>query len=195
MGWGYRIFRSYARQLKPPKNRMPQRAVATVGTTVHRLSWADKHAGYRMRCSCGWVDSALRSNERQAINTGNAHVVRVRRAASEQQRQPRKRVTAAEGLVVITLMVVATVIALVVANLNRPHTSYDDGYQWGGANTVGIISKTAPSCLQSEMVSSGPVDDPNFIIHKPQGANEPNDNFDQWYAGCEAGAKNVLAGN
>jgi hypothetical protein len=45
------------------------------------------------------------------------------------------------------------------------------------------------------MVSSGQIDDPNFIFDKPQGDNKPNDNFAQWHAGCEAGAQDILAGN
>ena len=43
------------------------------------------------------------------------------------------------------------------------------------------------------MVSSGEVDDPNFVFDKPAGADEPNDNFAQWHAGCEAGAQNTIA--
>jgi hypothetical protein len=42
------------------------------------------------------------------------------------------------------------------------------------------------------MVSSGPVDDPNFIYNKPTGADEPNDDFAQWSAGCMAGAQKTI---
>jgi len=85
------------------------------------------------------------------------------------------------------------VIAIIVHFVNAAtRTSYDDGYQWGQAETVGIISKTAPSCSRLEMVSNSPVDDPNFVYNKPAGANEPNDNFAQWHAGCEAGAQKTI---
>jgi hypothetical protein len=43
------------------------------------------------------------------------------------------------------------------------------------------------------MVTSGPVDDSNFIFNKPEGAAEPSDNFSQWQAGCEAGAQSVIS--
>lgn len=150
MGWGQRLVRPYFRQAKPRKRPMPQRAMATVGTTVHRLSWSDKHAGYRMKCSCGWVDSMLRMNEREAVNTGNAHVLAVRRAASG---VPRWGARAGWIVLLIAAVVIGTVV--VVSNLTSGGP-YNDGYQWGEANTVGVISKTAPRCSQAEMTSSGP---------------------------------------
>jgi hypothetical protein len=87
---------------------------------------------------------------------------------------------------------VAVCALLVVACGPSGNQSYNDGYEWGMANTVGMIMKTAPSCSQTEMVSSGSVDDPNFFINKPQGADEPNDDFAQWSAGCEAGAQQII---
>ena len=42
------------------------------------------------------------------------------------------------------------------------------------------------------MVSSGSVGDPNFVYTKPQGADEPNDDFAQWSVGCEAGAQKTI---
>jgi hypothetical protein len=91
------------------------------------------------------------------------------------------------------LAIVAAALALLmVACGPSDNQSYNDGYEWGMAETVGIIMKTAPSCSQTEMVSSGPVSDPNFIFNKPQGADEPSDDFAQWSAGCKAGAQQTI---
>ena len=92
------------------------------------------------------------------------------------------------------LLLVLLVMAVVLGvGLAQGHSSYNDGYQWGEANTIGILSKTAPSCSQSEMVSSGEVNDSNFIFNKPEGDNEPKDNYVKWQAGCEAAARSVIA--
>lgn len=48
--------------------------MATVGGKTHRLIWADRNAGWRFRCTCGWIDPKVRWTERNAINVGNAHV-------------------------------------------------------------------------------------------------------------------------
>jgi hypothetical protein len=53
---------------------MPKRAVRTVGGKTHRITWADRHAGYRMKCSCGWIDPKNHWGERGAIEAGNRHV-------------------------------------------------------------------------------------------------------------------------
>jgi hypothetical protein len=87
---------------------------------------------------------------------------------------------------------VAVCALLVVACGPSGNQSYNDGYEWGMVETVGIIVKTAPNCSQTEMVSSGPVDDPNFFYNKPSGADEPNDDFAQWSAGCKAGAQKTI---
>jgi len=90
---------------------------------------------------------------------------------------------------------VAACAILVVACGPSGNQSYNDGYEWGMANTVGILMKTAPSCSQTEMVSSAAkVADPNFLLHEnwPQGADEPNDDFAQWSAGCKAGAQQTI---
>lgn len=87
---------------------------------------------------------------------------------------------------------VAVCALVVVACDPSGNQSYNDGYQWGMAETIGIIMKTAPSCSQTEMVSSGPVADPNFFHNKPSGADEPSDDFAQWSAGCEAGAQKTI---
>ena len=71
MRWAWR--HSATRQmLKPPPK--PKRAMATVSGETHRLVWADRNAGWRFRCTCGWIDPKVRWAERNAINAGNAHV-------------------------------------------------------------------------------------------------------------------------
>jgi len=70
--------------------------------------------------------------------------------------------------------------------------SYNDGYAWGNASTVGVLLKTAPYCSPAEMTSSGPVVDPHWLFEKPTGAGEPNDNFAQWFSGCMAGGLQAL---
>lgn len=52
----------------------PRLALATVNGRTHRLTWADRNAGWRMKCSCGWIDPKLRLGQRKAKNVGNAHV-------------------------------------------------------------------------------------------------------------------------
>lgn len=75
MRWAWK--HSATRQLvtKTPK---PKQAMATVGGVTHRLRWADRNAGWRFRCSCGWIDPKVRWTERNAINAGNAHIRSVR---------------------------------------------------------------------------------------------------------------------
>jgi hypothetical protein len=129
--------------------------------------------------------------QRSAITVGNGHVTGVRRAARtpRQKQQENNRVIS-----VLVLIVLIIVVAIGVHLFDLATASpYGDGYQWGEANTVGVISKTAPSCSRSEMVSSRGVDDPNFIFNKPVGDDKPSDNFAQWHSGCEAAAKSVIA--
>lgn len=169
---------------------MPRQAMATVNGVTHRLKWLDRNSGWRMGCSCGWADPKLRGSQSSAINAGNAHITGARRAARTPHQKRQDQVVRRFVAVAIGL---AIVVALIVHFINAAtRTSYDDGYAWGQAETVGIISKTAPSCSQSEMVSSGPVNDPNFVYNRPSGADQPNDNFAQWQAGCEAGAQNTI---
>lgn len=65
-----------------PKPKKPKRAQATVGGITHRLVWNDRNAGFRFRCSCGWVDPKLRWTENNAIQAGNSHVRSARWNAS-----------------------------------------------------------------------------------------------------------------
>ena len=96
----------------------------------------------------------------------------------------------------MVLSLITTVIAIAVGvhvYAVATRSSYSEGYQWGQANTIGYLSKTAPSCSRSEMASSRAITDPNFAYNKPIGNGLPNGNFAQWQAGCEAGAKSVIA--
>ena len=100
--------------------------------------------------------------------------------------------------VAVAVVVIAGIAALVITgfggtNLSpSSNASYNDGYAWGNANVLGILSKTAAYCSPAEMTSSGPVADPGWVIHKPMGAGEPNDNFAQWSMGCRAGGLQAL---
>ena len=71
LGWAWK--HSATRQLikGPPK---PKPARATVGAVNHRLIWANRNAGWRYRCTCGWIDPNVRWTERNAIGAGNAHI-------------------------------------------------------------------------------------------------------------------------
>lgn len=57
----------------------PKRVVTTVGGVTHRLTWADRNAGWRLRCSCGWIDPKLRWTEGNALREGNGHALAARR--------------------------------------------------------------------------------------------------------------------
>lgn len=76
MRWAWK--HSATRQIvkRPPK---PKQAMTTVGGITHRLRWADRNAGWRFRCSCGWIDPKMRLTERNAITAGNRHVIAARR--------------------------------------------------------------------------------------------------------------------
>ena len=52
----------------------PDPAMTTVAGETHRLIWVDRHVGYRMRCSCGWIDGENHRGERAAVKAGNDHV-------------------------------------------------------------------------------------------------------------------------
>ena len=69
---------STVRQTFQPGPVHPKRARATVGGTTHRLTWSDRNAGWRMKCSCGWLDSKVRMSERKAVMEGNKHVYAMR---------------------------------------------------------------------------------------------------------------------
>jgi hypothetical protein len=154
-----------------------------------------------MRCSRGWVDPSLHRSERSAIIAANNHVVGVRAAAVAEQREQAELSKSAQQrqverrrrriVVVVLFFCLAVVIAVVAINAST-HSSYSDGYQWGESNTIGIIAKTAPSCLRSEMASSGEISDSNFVFNKPEGDDMPTDDYAQWRAGCEAGAKATI---
>jgi len=64
--------------------------MATVGGVTHRLTWADRNAGWRQKCSCGWIDSKIHWTERNALLEGNRHVLGARRSAARAARQERK---------------------------------------------------------------------------------------------------------
>src|SRR2546428_5667119 len=66
---------------RPRKQPRPKAALATVGGATHRLSWVDRNSGWRMRCSCGWVDASLRWTQDNAIRAGNRHIQWLRWAA------------------------------------------------------------------------------------------------------------------
>ena len=84
----------------------------------------------------------------------------------------------------------------VVACGPSDNQSYNDGYEWGMASTVGILVKQAPSCSQAQMATQPPAKpaDPNFLTQEntPEGAGEPNDDYAQWSAGCVAGAQKTI---
>lgn len=91
---------------------------------------------------------------------------------------------------------VALCAVMVLACGPSDNQSYNDGYEWGMANTVGVLVKQAPSCSQVQMVTQPPVKpaDPNFLTQEntPEGAGEPSDDFAQWSAGCRAGAQQTI---
>jgi hypothetical protein len=60
----------------------PKAMMATVEGKTHRLSWSDRNNGWRMRCSCGWIDPKVRFRERGAILGGNAHITSTRLEAA-----------------------------------------------------------------------------------------------------------------
>jgi hypothetical protein len=81
LGWAWK--HSATRQLmKGPPKRKP--AMTTVGGLTHRLIWADRNAGWRYRCSCGWIDAKIRWTENNATYEGNRHV-RAARSGGDQR--------------------------------------------------------------------------------------------------------------
>ena len=66
----------------PPK---PKPTMATVGGVTHRLIWADRNAGWRYRCTCGWIDPEMRWTESHALYEGNRHVRSPRRRSTVPQ--------------------------------------------------------------------------------------------------------------
>lgn len=64
---------SATRQLLKPAPK-PKPALATVAGVTHRLTWANRNAGWRYKCSCGWIDPKVRWTESNAIRAGNRHV-------------------------------------------------------------------------------------------------------------------------
>jgi hypothetical protein len=94
MRWAWK--HSATRQMLKPAPK-PKRAMATVGGKTHRLVWADRNAGWRFRCTCGWIDPKVRWTERNAINAGNGHIRSVRSV----------RLVKVGGVAVCALLVVA----------------------------------------------------------------------------------------
>jgi hypothetical protein len=105
------FFRWYVKSaLAPPP--MPKRATSTVGERTHRLTWADRHAGYRMKCSCGWIDPKNHWGERGAIEAGNWHVRAVKRGA----RQGQGATEAVKGFLILAVVITVVVLAIVGNN-------------------------------------------------------------------------------
>lgn len=93
--WKHSLVRQVVAPLKPKV------VMGTVGGVTHRLRWADRNAGWRMRCSCGWIDARVRWSERKAIAAGNQHVQAARWAslhAARQERRDAKRAMKANRL-------------------------------------------------------------------------------------------------
>lgn len=65
--------------------------MATVGGVTHRLSWANRNAGWRYRCSCGWLDPKVRWTENNAIREGNRHVRAAMRSPAPPAMRPAVR--------------------------------------------------------------------------------------------------------
>jgi hypothetical protein len=158
--------------------------MTTVAGVSHRLNWVDRHAGYRMRCSCGWVDSTRRSSETNALNVANGHIRSVQKAEAKKRTAVRvaesnakraamtpqeRRKTMIPGIIVLVVAAaLATVIGIVVYHdLNNPYT---DGQNYGGWH--GGAFQTTTNCSGADMVSAG----------------DPNDNYSEWAAGCRNGA-------
>jgi glucose-6-phosphate dehydrogenase assembly protein OpcA len=64
----------------------PPPTEATVGGVKHRLIWLDRRAGYRLQCTCGWVDSRVRWTGRRAMHVGKGHIRSARLAARRRAR-------------------------------------------------------------------------------------------------------------
>jgi hypothetical protein len=183
MGWKSRYIRSL---VSPPKKRTPKSkpAMTTVSGLTHRLTWVDRHAGYRMRCTCGWIDPTRRTSEARAVTVANAHVRGIQRAVAIQDAavrrarrnavregwtlQQRRASVIRRGVASIVLVGTAGVgAALIVHHVEHPG-SYDDGANWAtGASDNPFDS--IPGCGRYEMVTL---------------AHEPNDNYAPWRAGC-----------
>lgn len=69
MGWARWYWRHSA--FRPRSVRL---ATGTADGITHRLKWLDRNSGYRMGCSCGWVDPSLRWTQNNAVLEGNRHV-------------------------------------------------------------------------------------------------------------------------
>jgi hypothetical protein len=182
------------RKAKLARENKPKPAMATVAGTTHRLKWLDRHAGYRMGCSCGWTDTTSRSSEDAAVRAANAHVQGVQRDASQEAAAARRAVRKAAWeaktpeqrrsrvilLAVCSVVLVAvggTGIGLLVNHVAHPG-SYADGVHWASStsdNPFGYV----PGCQRMYMSSSGKVDG-------TQAANEPDDNYSLWRAGCKS---------
>jgi hypothetical protein len=69
LGWYWR--HSSFRPVKQPR---PKAAMSTIAGVTHRLRWVDRNAGWRMACSCGWVDHSRRWTQDNAVRAGNQHI-------------------------------------------------------------------------------------------------------------------------
>jgi len=175
----------------------PKAAMTTAAGVAHRLTWADRHAGYRMRCSCGWADSTRLPTESAAINSGNNHILSIQRSEDARQKAAldaaraarsatptpvqRRKETRMGCVAALVLLVVVGAIATgigiwVYHTFNNP---YQDGYNYAQRYDTGGVFNNAgpfPGCSEYAMV--------NY-------AHDPNDNYGQWRAGCVSNAPTV----
>ena len=163
--------------------------MARVESTGHTLTWVDRQAGYRMRCSCRWLDPTIHRTEDGAIRAATSHIF-----GSTPRRigQRLKVVLTSQRRLLLGVVVVALVVVIIIL-IPKPGGlltgSLADGYRWGAASAAG---RTAPSCSHSEMASSGQVKDANFLFNKPYGDGKPGDKFIDWQAGCKLGATQTV---
>lgn len=191
MGWKSRYIRSLVSSPKAPR---PRPGTTTIAGFAHRLRWIDKHVGYRMGCTCGWIDATRRGSESKAIEVANDHLLNLQKelarrsaAAQKAQRQAeirswtpaqRRRYRAWQAFLVAILIASVGTGAGVLVAINNHSPSYNDGYNWA-LNNTGPLAGSPPGCAKKFMVSKGSVSYVN-------GANEPHDNYQQWRDGCEA---------
>lgn len=65
--------------------------LATADGVTHRLTWADRNAGWRLRCSCGWIDPKLRWTETNAVRQGNSHALAARHGKPAAKGKPESK--------------------------------------------------------------------------------------------------------
>ncbi len=141
MGWGYRITRSIVRSYTQP----PRRAVATWGGTTHRLKWLNRHAGYRMGCSCGWSDTSIRNTERGALRVGNSHV-RQERTSSSATESSCLGALAGLGILAAGALIVVFIIFSLVTSHRNSQLQTKATFNWAMTGTKLASAPTSLSC-------------------------------------------------